>query len=309
MFFSNYDNIVEFFDGPYAIIYKGFRASDEKPVVIKLLKKESSLDELASLQASAMDQEPAPEILKPLEYLFVNQRLGFVYPDLGMLFLRVLVQDQQLELTQFLNLAVSLARHLERLHQAGVVHQDLTPGNILISDDFTEVRFIGFFSMEKRGSKTPFKTRQDEPFFAYTPPELLGRTGLEADNRADLYSLGVIFFEALSGQLPFGGTDPMRQVHGHVALKPQSLLELRPLLPAPLVKVVEKLLEKSPSRRYRSAKNLMRDLLRIQREVETGVLVTDFEPDSLTQQGSFVLPSRFYGTADALDQLVQVFER
>ncbi len=310
MHFSNYHSIEEIHDGPFSILFKGVRSSDERPVLIKILKKESSLDELASLQSLKIDDEAqSPKILKPLEYLFVNQHLGFVYPDLGMVFLRVLIEDGNLDLTSILSLCIAIADQLHQLHQAQIYHQDLTPGNILVGKSLKEIRFIGFYGFEKAGKQPQPNRGVEQAYFTYRAPELLEDALDQVDHRADLYSLGGILYEFLARQIPFNGAAPSPQTYRPADLQPQKLLESNPDLPSPLIKVVEKLLQKNPQDRYQSAKNLSRDLTRILTQVERGLPVADFTPEGSDTEGRFQIPTHLYGVEENLAQLLQAFER
>ncbi len=310
MFFSNYKDTEEIFIGPYSVLYKAIRTNDELPVVIRVLKKESSLDELASLQSEAASSEiHAKEILKPLEYLYVENHLGFVYKDVGMVFLRVLLQDETLNIESFLELAVSISNHLFKLHKSGIIHRDLTPGNILLSANYQDIRFIGFYGFERMGKK-PLRSRfQEDLFFAYTSPEVLGDQVDAIDMRADLYSLGVLFYELLCGHLPFEAKDPISRKHAHLALRPASLLNYLPELPPVLAKIIEKLLEKIPEHRYQSAKDLSIDLKRILRELKSNLPVSDFIPGSIANRGSFIIPNQMYGAKESMDKLHGIFEK
>ncbi|MDX2471579.1 MAG: AAA family ATPase [SAR324 cluster bacterium] len=310
MFFSNYRDIEEIFIGPYSVLYKGIRTNDELPVVIRVLKKESSLDELASLQSEAASSDvSAKEILRPIEYLYVEQHLGFVYKDVGMIFLRVLLQDATLNIENFLELAISIAGHLSKLHKSGIIHRDLTPGNILVSANYQKIRFIGFYGFEKMGKK-PLRGRfQEDVFFAYTSPEVLGEQAEGIDLRADLYSLGVLLYELLSGHLPFEAKDPVSRKHAHLALRPASLLTFVPDLPPVLGKIVEKLLEKIPAQRYQSAKDLSIDLQRILRELKSNLPVSDFIPGSIANRGSFLIPNQLYGAKGYIEKLHGIFDK
>ena len=96
----------------------------------------------------------------------------------------------------------------------------------------------------------------------YVSPEQTGRMNRAIDSRSDLYTLGVTFYQLLTGRLPFEASDAIGWVHCHVARKPPPLEALRPSIPAVLSDIVLKLLAKLPDERYQSASGLAHDLER-----------------------------------------------
>jgi serine/threonine protein kinase len=129
---------------------------------------------------------------------------------------------QPLELSHFLRLAVGLAAALARLHKRGLIHKDIKPANILVNSATGAIRITGF----GMASRLPREGRSLEPpeviagTLAYMAPEQTGRMNRSIDSRSDLYSLGVTFYEMLTGVLPFKASDPMEWAHCHIARQP-----------------------------------------------------------------------------------------
>src|SRR6202046_4004443 len=129
---------------------------------------------------------------------------------------------QPMEVGQFLRLAVALAGAIGQLHGRGLIHKDIKPPNVLVDSATGHVRLTGFGI----ASRLPRERQAPEPpefiagTLAYMAPEQTGRVNRSIDSRSDLYSLGVTFYEMLTGGLPFTVSDPMEWVHSHIARQP-----------------------------------------------------------------------------------------
>src|SRR6185437_11599812 len=95
-----------------------------------------------------------------------------------------------------------------------------------------------------------------EGTIAYLSPEQTGRMNRDIDYRTDFYSLGVTFYQMLTGRVPFDSDDPLEVIHGHIARMPPSPRELRPAIPVPISDMVMRLLAKAAEERYQSAAGL-----------------------------------------------------
>ena len=129
---------------------------------------------------------------------------------------------QPMEIGQFLRIAVALAGALGQLHGRGLIHKDIKPANVLVDAATGHVWLTGFGI----ASRLPRERQSPEPpefiagTLAYMAPEQTGRMNRSIDSRSDLYSLGVTFYEMLTGSLPFTASDPMEWVHCHIARQP-----------------------------------------------------------------------------------------
>ena len=136
---------------------------------------------------------------------------------------------QPMELGRFLRLAVNLAAGLDKLHRRGLIHKDIKPTHILVDLETNKVWFTGFgissrLARERQAAESPEVIAGT---LAYMAPEQTGRMNRSIDSRSDLYSLGVTFYQMLTGALPFAASDPMEWVHCHVARQPAPPAERR----------------------------------------------------------------------------------
>ena len=160
------------------------------------------------------------------------------------------------------------ARALHAAHEAGVVHRDVKPGNIMVTGVGDPVLLDFGLARDERGSSgrggEPVLTREGDVFgtLAYMAPEQLRETG-RVDARADIWALGVTLFEVLTGQRPFDGDGPAALAIAIDQGQRRSLRALNRAIPSDAVVVVETALEPSQERRYRTALALAEDLRRV----------------------------------------------
>ena len=142
---------------------------------------------------------------------------------------------EPMEVPQFLPLAVCIAAALGRMHQRGLVHKDLKPAHILVNERNGQVRLTGFglASRLPRERQSPVPPEFIAGTLAYMAPEQTGRMNRSIDSRSDLYALGVIFYQMLTGVLPFTASDPMEWVHCHIARTPTPPHERVANIPEP----------------------------------------------------------------------------
>ena len=140
----------------------------------------------------------------------------------------------------FLGLAARVAAVVAGIHGRGLIHKDLKPHNILFDEDTGEVRIADFCiaSRVAREQTAARPARLIEGSLPYVSPEQTGRMNRSIDSRSDLYSLGVTFYQLLTGRLPFEATDAIGWVHGHVARKPAPPDAVRPSIPEVLSAIV-----------------------------------------------------------------------
>jgi len=171
-------------------------------------------------------------------------------------------KGRALELERFTAIAIAITEILARVHERRIIHRDIKPTNIVIDPDSGQVALADFgisvlLESERRHIYDPAVLEGTLP---YLSPEQTGRTARPVDFRSDLYSLGVTFYELLTGRLPFVAHAPLELIHAHLARMPVSPQLHRPDLPDGFARLVLKLLAKAPEHRYQTARGLAADL-------------------------------------------------
>lgn len=185
--------------------------------------------------------------------------------DDGGIPLSELLHKQKLAMPDLLELGRALARTLAGVHRAGVIHKDVTPSNVLISEPGYTSTLIDFNISSSAAEERPGFTHQSHiaGTLRYMSPEQTGRTGRPVDQRADLYSLGVLLYELAVGHPPFEGDDFLDLVHDHLVRVPTPPAQISSEIPQTLSDIIMRLLEKEPDRRYQTAEGLAQDLARL----------------------------------------------
>ena len=205
-------------------------------------------------------------------------------------------------------LGLGLARAVAGMHRRGVIHRDITPANIAVSDDGVPC-LVNFALAAPLAEIRPAFTHHAQIVgtLAYLAPEATGRTGRPVDQRADLYALGATLYELATGGPPFGTGDPLRLIHDHLARVPAQPAQANPAIPGPLSAIIMHLLEKEPDNRYQTADGLVYDLERL-RNAQTHPAAAVFRAGEHDVPVRLLPPSRLAGRDGELAALQEAFE-
>ncbi|HEX8650668.1 MAG TPA: protein kinase [Pyrinomonadaceae bacterium] len=190
--------------------------------------------------------------------------------------------DACIKLHEVLDIAIQMAAALDAAHEVGVVHRDIKPENVMVRrrDRIVKVLDFGLAKLLKTRAAAPMASDPDAPTQALiqTEPGMVMGTvaymspeqsrGLEVDARTDIWSLGVVLYEMLTGRVPFEGQDVHRQV---IAIQEQELAPLSQSVegvPEELERIVKKALAKDADERYQTAKDLLIDLRSLRKRLE-----------------------------------------
>ncbi|HLM71416.1 MAG TPA: AAA family ATPase, partial [Polyangiaceae bacterium] len=292
-------------------IYRGYRNSDRAPVSVKLLKRsQQSPREAAKLRYEYMmirDLE-LPGVVTTLGLEQHEGGLALVMEDLGEQALSDVLKAHPMDLGAALKTAACVADTLDALHRRGVVHKDINPRNILINTRTGAVR-LSDFSVATRLAQETQSPGWLEGSLAYMSPEQTGRMNRTLDHRTDLYSLGVMLYELLTGRLPFQSADPMEMVHSHIARRPAPPHELSPEIPRVVSDIVMKLLAKAAEDRYQGAFGLAVDLRECLAQLDATGKIEAFPLGRRDLSGDLHIPQRLYGRESETRDLLLAFDR
>ena len=194
-----------------------------------------------------------------------------------------LIQARELDLLGAIEIAIQVAGGLQKAHEAGIVHRDIKPENVVVTPDgHAKILDFGLAKLlepPKEGGapdgishmETLAKTQAGFVLgtLRYMSPEQA--RGQAVDSRSDIFSLGIVIYEMVTGQLPFSGSNPLDTLHAIAFEETRPITAVRPNLPPSLQRVVTRCLRKRAADRYPDAKDLAADLKTVQREIESGI--------------------------------------
>ncbi|HEY9830927.1 MAG TPA: protein kinase, partial [Stenomitos sp.] len=317
---SGYRIFDKIYSGSRTQVYRGVRSHDQKSVVLKLLLSEyPTFKELVQFrnQYTIAKNLDLPGIVKPLALENYRNGYALVMEDNGCVSLKQKVGNTEgmgrnaNSLKEFLNIAVQIVQALEGLIRHRIIHKDIKPDNILIHPKNGQIKIIDFSiaSLLPRESQEIKNPNVLEGTLAYMSPEQTGRMNRGIDYRTDFYSLGVTFYELLTGQLPFQASDSIELVHCHIARIPTPPIELVPSIPQKVNDIVMKLMAKTAEERYQSAFGLRADLETCLQQYSENGSIQPFQLGEKDICDRFVIPEKLYGREAEVATLLAAFDR
>jgi serine/threonine-protein kinase len=270
---QHYDLEDEIGRGGMAVVYRARDRRLQRPVAIKVLPPELAYDPAIRARFTREAQTSAQLSHAHIVPIYdVGEREGIAY--FVMAFIKggslatLLAREPRQPVEEVRRLLCEIADALEYAHVRGVIHRDIKPDNILLDSDSGRAMVVDFGiarAMEAGARLTVTGNAVGTPTYM-SPEQAMGER--EVDGRSDLYSLGVLAYQMLTGRVPFTAGNSMALLLKHVSEPPRPIAELRPDVPKNLQDVVERALLKEPDDRWPSAA-AMRDALRTERTPAT----------------------------------------
>ncbi|MBE9193404.1 AAA family ATPase [Gloeocapsopsis crepidinum LEGE 06123] len=301
------------YTGTKSIVYRGNRNYDKKAVVIKVTKDKYPTPTYLAKFKHQYEIIKNLEITGVVKYLGIENyenRLALIMEDDKFECLKNVIPKIYGNLDFFLKIAVQLSEILNDLHHNNIIHKDIKPANIIINSIKEQVKIIDFSSASLLSKEKPTISDPSllEGTLAYMAPEQTGRMNRLIDYRTDFYSLGVTFYEILTGQLPYQTTEAMELVHCHIAKQAVPPVILVPDIPPMISSIVMKLLAKTAEDRYQSAFGLKADLEQCLAYWKTGN-IPNFPLGVHDLSSHLLIPQKLYGREAEVAQLLAAFER
>lgn len=296
------------------IVYRAYSELDPPSVIIKTLKAEyPSIEELTYLkhEYKILRELKIEGLIQTFALESYQKGLALICKDFSGESLQKIIAKRNFELSEFLPIAIQLVATIAQLHQNNIIHKDIQPGNILVNTPSGQVIIIDL-SLSSRLSREDQTVRHPgllEGNLAYISPEQTGRMNRSIDYRTDFYSLGVTFYEMLTGQLPFQASNPLELVYCHIAKVALPPREVNLEVPQVVSEIVMKLLAKTAEERYQSALGLKADLETCQRMLQTSGEISHFTVGKIDLYSQFLIPQKLYGREREVATLIAAFER
>ncbi len=260
---NRYQLIETIGNGGMAVVYHARDQMLERPVAIKILRQDYSKNEAFRerfrLEAKAAANLSHPNIVTVHDFGFDSDRLYLVMEYVPGTDLKSILKDRvRLPVEEAVNITIQAASGIGYAHRAGLVHCDVKPHNILVTPDH-RVKVTDFGIARAMASIHPDEKHDvvwGSPLY-FAPEQAAGGPPSPA---SDVYSLGVVLYEMVTGRLPFNSTDPVELARMHRDAVPLPPRKLNPEIPLALEQIIMKVLAKEPSARYRTADQLSRVL-------------------------------------------------
>ncbi|RCJ29479.1 serine/threonine protein kinase [Nostoc punctiforme NIES-2108] len=306
------------YESSNSLVYRGIR-DDGVGIVVKMLKLDyPSPQELTRYRQeykiiSSLNLQGAVKAYSQQDY---QRTLVILLEDFGAESLEQWMHKRPdifypMPLSTFLGLAIAVCDILGRIHAANIIHKDINPGNIVFNLDTGIVKIIDFGIATQFNRINPtFKSPHVlEGTLAYLSPEQTGRMNRLLDYRTDFYSLGVTFYELLTGQLPFPTTDVLELVHCHIAKQPIPPHELNAVIPKAVSDIILKLMAKNAEDRYQSAWGIKADLeIGLHQFAQTDK-IDGIQLGLQDVSDRFQIPQKLYGREAEIEALLAAFDR
>src|ERR671933_1324498 len=299
-----YQILTQIYESANSLVYRGIRPQDNQPVILKVLKEDYPTPaELTRYKqeyeiTSSLDLEG---IVKTYGLEPYQRTLVIILEDFGALSFRQLL-DSHIELNsnfslpEFLKIAIKITEILGQIHSSNIIHKDINPSNIVFNPETEILKIIDFGISTQLSRENPTLKNPNvlEGTLAYMSPEQTGRMNRSLDYRTDFYSLGVTFYELLTGQLPFESTDALELVHCHIAKVPMSPHQVNLEIPIAVSDIVMKLMAKTAEYRYQSAWGIKADLKKCLAQSRNGQIPA-FSLGYQDTSPQLQLPHKLYG--------------
>ncbi|MBO1066947.1 MULTISPECIES: ATP-binding sensor histidine kinase [Nostocales] len=294
-------------------VYRGQQQTTQISVIIKILNAEyPRLQDLIAFknQFAISQQIDHPNIIKCYALEKYGNSYAIILEDFSGISLSEYTSLQKLDINSFMPIAIAITKALEFLYAKKIIHKDIKPRNILINPQTQEIKLIDFgisslLPKETADIKSPNVLSGT---LTYMSPEQTGRMNRGIDYRTDFYSLGVTFYELLTGQLPFYSQNHLELVYCHIAKEPTHPREINPQIPPVLANIIIKLMAKNPDNRYQTARGIRYDLEICQKMLLTEGEINNFELAKRDISDRFLIHDKLYGREQEIITLLNAFE-
>ena len=285
---NRYEIIEKVGNGGMATVYRAEDKVLKRQVAVKVLKDEFTTDEefikRFEIEAQSAARLAHPNIVSIYD-VGSEDNLYYIVMELirGKTLKEIIVEERgPLPWKWSVNIAIQIASALEMAHKNNIIHRDIKPHNIIITEDgIAKVTDFGIAKAVSNSTITAFGTTLGSVHY-FSPEHARGGY---TDAKSDLYSLGVVMYEMVTGRVPFDADTPVSVALKHMQEEPEEPIELNPNLPSSVNKIIMKALKKDTTLRYQTASDMLVDLKKALKD-PSGDFVDDkeYDPTAKTQK-------------------------
>ncbi len=283
------------------LVLKAERISDTYPVILKV--KEQPVNEI-EYEAKILHLFNSECIIRIIDTVKIENKNILIFKDYNAISLKTWLKGKDLSVNNFMDIALNIVEAINVVHLQGVIHNDINPSNIIINPETGQIKLIDFCIAEKflSANAIPKKKQAFLGTVEYMAPERTGRMNKSIDYCSDLYSIGIVLYELLTGKLPFTSDDLLELTHAHFVQKPEPPHKINPELPEIVSQIILKLLEKNPADRYQSAYGLLADLKKFRNGLK------EFLLGEQDYSAVLKMTQKLYGREKEIEQLKSAYE-
>ena len=278
---SRYEMIEKIGNGGMSTVYRAIDKVLKRNVAVKILRDEFTTD-VEFIKRFEVEAQSAARLAHPnivsIYDVGVEDNLYYIVMELiqGKTLKEIIIEEKgPLPWKWSVNVAIQIASALEAAHKNNIVHRDIKPHNIIITEDgIAKVTDFGIAKAVSNSTITAFGTTIGSVHY-FSPEHARGGF---TDAKSDLYSLGVVMYEMLTGRVPFDADTPVSVALKHMQEEPIEPIEVNPNIPFAINKIIMKALQKDVTLRYQSASEMLVDLRKALKDPD-GDFVEDLEYD------------------------------
>jgi len=302
------------YESSNSAIYRGVSSDDKKTVVLKILNKD--YPEIEELNRFKREYEIALNLnidgtIKAHALKKFHNSFVMIVEDFGGEPLTKCFAENKYTLVEKINLFIKVVDIVDQIHLKNIIHKDINPSNIIWNPQTDQLKIIdfGISSVLTRENPEIKNPNVLEGTLLYMSPEQTGRMNRSIDYRTDYYSLGVTFYELLTGSCPFTSNDPIELVHSHIAKTPPAPSDIKIEIPGVVSGIVLKLLAKSAEERYQSSYGLRADLVNCLHQLDHTQAIEPFKIGAKDIPLKFQISQKLYGRESEIEAILHSFDR
>ena len=302
---NRYEIVEKIGNGGMATVYRATDKVLKRNVAVKILRDEFTTDEefikRFEVEAQSAARLTHPNIVSIYD-VGVEDNLHYIVMELiqGKTLKEIILEEKgPLPWKWSVNVAIQIASALETAHKNNIIHRDIKPHNIIITEDgIAKVTDFGIAKAASNSTITAFGTTMGSVHY-FSPEHARGGY---TDAKSDLYSLGVVLYEMVTGKVPFDADTPVSVALKHMQEKPKEPIEVNPNVPIAVNKIIMKALQKDTTLRYQTATEMLQDLRKALKN-PNGDFVDDaeYDPTAKTQVINTEMYNNVRGSDDSSD--------